>query len=797
MALDPVKLDDLNWSEMVIAARRRIAAASGGRWTLHAPVDPGITLTELFSWLLEQRLFWMDQVPDSLIKGALRLLDEAPQPTQVATTVMHFSSPDRPQTLPALTELTLLRSNPPLIFSTDTEIVLLPFEDVDTQHGKADLFIDGNDRTSDLESGKVIKLFPAGGGPCEIKIILRLRHALTPDVVNKRFSLLFDLRTPSGIAAHWSPKSIRFSPSARCEQPKTPSEALTDVPPPAKLKWFYRGADGKETPFGECEVDDGTGGLRRKGLVTLPIKIDWQPEKSDGAHSTYNYALWIRVEQANFSAPPRLQRLIPNVVIASHRRKTVEHLLRREWLPLPGNVIAIGDLPEDKPMKDYPPIENTVQLQIKERDGAFHPWQLTSDLAFHGPTDRVFVVDRERCEIDFGDGLTGRLPVLAIRFSITERSLHNLQSARVPDEIIAKLQSLKDMEFAGQPDFLEAIERTLGREEINRFRGLILKHTVEPQFKLQYFVGGGSAGKLGAALKWEYKLAEQSTLREAINVVASEGGAEAETMAAARERIAHVLKQRTRAVTREDYKEIALNTPGIAIKRAHPADAFHPAHPCTPVPGAVTVFVVPDVPRPDVLSEDSEESDGMLVESAFVAAPVPDPGALAAIRMRLNERRLVASEVFVSAPRYRPIALAVSVETDAADRVKLGEKIKLRLRSFLDPLIGGDEAEGWPFGEPLRPSTILRQAQRALGNEGNVMEVSIRLLDDPARHLLQENQDSCDVNNVIPCTATKETPQQARGESCYDVDIGPHDLVELRQVILNFSRPRDNPGGLR
>ena len=41
MALDPIKLDDLTWNEMVVAIRRRIPAASGGQWTLHAPVDPG------------------------------------------------------------------------------------------------------------------------------------------------------------------------------------------------------------------------------------------------------------------------------------------------------------------------------------------------------------------------------------------------------------------------------------------------------------------------------------------------------------------------------------------------------------------------------------------------------------------------------------------------------------------------------------------------------------------------------------------------------------------------------------
>ena len=46
MALDRVVLDDLDWKGMVDAIRRRIPAASDGQWTLHAPVDPGVTLLE-------------------------------------------------------------------------------------------------------------------------------------------------------------------------------------------------------------------------------------------------------------------------------------------------------------------------------------------------------------------------------------------------------------------------------------------------------------------------------------------------------------------------------------------------------------------------------------------------------------------------------------------------------------------------------------------------------------------------------------------------------------------------------
>ena len=73
MTLQAPKLDDLTWEDLRLLALRKIPAASGGRWTHHAPVDSGITLLEIFAFLLEQQLFVLDQVPDSLIRAILGL----------------------------------------------------------------------------------------------------------------------------------------------------------------------------------------------------------------------------------------------------------------------------------------------------------------------------------------------------------------------------------------------------------------------------------------------------------------------------------------------------------------------------------------------------------------------------------------------------------------------------------------------------------------------------------------------------------------------------------------------------
>ena len=166
MPLEAVQLDTLNWDQMVSAIRTRIIANSNRNWTLHAPVDPGVTLLELFAWLLDQRIYWMDQVPDTLVLAILTLLGESPQPARPAITVFKLQD-NAPKTRPYLsvaagTALRLSDSNPPLIFSLDQDLVLLPLSSTDasrkgTEYGIR-LEVDGIDRTNDLVQRRLVNL---------------------------------------------------------------------------------------------------------------------------------------------------------------------------------------------------------------------------------------------------------------------------------------------------------------------------------------------------------------------------------------------------------------------------------------------------------------------------------------------------------------------------------------------------------------------------------------------------------------------------------------------------------------
>jgi hypothetical protein len=73
------------------------------------------------------------------------------------------------------------------------------------------------------------------------------------------------------------------------------------------------------------------------------------------------------------------------------------------------------------------------------------------------------------------------------------------------------------------------------------------------------------------------------------------------------------------------------------------------------------------------------------------------------------------------------VTLRVELSGAPADPGAVRAAVRAALRRFLDPLVGGDEESGWPFGEPLRPSALLRATQSALGDLAQVERVAIGL----------------------------------------------------------------------
>lgn len=662
MVLDPLQLDTATWANMVDAARRRIAALSRSQWTLHAAVDPGVTLLELFAWLLEQRSYKLDQITPETAHQLLALLGQSVRRARPAATVVAFDDADHTRVAVGDVLEVRRRGKPPLAFTTDHALSIAPLVD-----GVAlNITVADVDRTPELGSAP-IELAAPGGTPWRVEIAVTTSKPLVADA-DHPLTLLFELETSADVLPQWHP------------------EAPDAVPPPAALGWTYA-ASGSWQPF--AKVDDGTGGLRRTGVVALPIAADWAPAGS----GPYTYRLAITTPTPSFSFPPRLVGLVANVAVVRQRRAVTATLAIRgsECLPIAGWL----ELPLDA---DDPPLRDTVQLTLLERDGVKRPWQFVEHLATSGPADRRFVVDRNRRVVTFGDGLTGRMPTLLV-----SETAHG------------------------------------------------------PNVWIGFDASTGAAGNIGAGARLENPAHGWSATSRTPAI----GGSDDEPVTDARARSASDLRAVTRAVLAGDYVELAVTTPGVGIARAHAGIGVHPAFACLAVPGAVTVFVVPFAPRPDTGILDEEW------DRTWVWAPVPDPGALEAVRRVLDAARLVATELYVCPPRYRDVSIGVTLRGDPADPQELVAAVRRRLRRFLDPLCGGDRGEGWPFGEPLRPSALLREAQAAIGPAADAIGV----------HL-----------DVAGRTAQS---------TCSDVPLDAHELPRLRDVSVELDRVVTTSGGLR
>jgi hypothetical protein len=597
MALE-VSVDTLDFDALVAEAQRRIIPRTRGQWTLHAPVDPGITLVELYAWLLDQRSYWANHDDGDYGRALLRLLGDAPRPARAACVPLVVAAPAVTQ-IAAGTQLRFAPAGTALWFATRDALTALPLAPVPFA-----LRSDGVDLSLDLRSGRSVDVMSNSGSASRIEVDLVLVAALTASAPNVGVAIAID--TAGDIEPAWSPDA-------------------TTAAPPATLAFSYRTVSG----WSSLVVTDGTGGLRRPGVLQFALPADAAPIVATG---TWTYTIAIATDAATFTAPPRLTAIAPNAVVATNAIATT-YAVPVIPVTLPNAMI---ELPS-------PPIEDTVALSAVELDGATYAWQPVTDFTTAAPGDRVFVVDRAKSAITFGDGLDGRLLCVTTATAT-------------------------------------------------------------------FTAGGGTAGNVGLGTWYASTNSVSAT-----SFAPAVGGLETETLADAEARVAIQLKDRTRAAILDDYAVIATTTPGVAIARGFAAVGFDPAQPCLPAPGVVTVFVVPGVP--DRTADDLRD----------IAAPVADPGALAAVSARFATMRLLGTQVGVQTARYRDVAVRVALTGDPWDPATTRANIEAAIRARLDPLLGGDELDGWPFGNPVPPSDLLRVAQLAAAEDGDVTSVGVAL----------------------------------------------------------------------
>jgi predicted phage baseplate assembly protein len=277
-------------------------------------------------------------------------------------------------------------------------------------------------------------------------------------------------------------------------------------------------------------------------------------------------------------------------------------------------------------LSSAPVIAGSLQLDVDEGQG-FEPWQEVDDFTGSGPSDPHYLLDRSTATVRLGDGLRGHVPV-----ANPDRPRSSIRAA-------------------------------------------------------SYRFGGGRRGNVGpGALTTLLSPIEGIDAAVVTNLFAAAGGTDEETLDAAKERAARALKSRGRAVTSQDFEDIAMSAGPVARAKALPL--YHPSFPETTVPGVVTVIIVADVDGP---------------------APLPSDLLLRQVCACLDAARLLTTEVYVVPPRYLPVRVTAElVALPEADEAELKEAALQLLDRFFHPLTGGTEGTGWPFGGDIFFSSVHR-----------------------------------------------------------------------------------------
>lgn len=287
--------------------------------------------------------------------------------------------------------------------------------------------------------------------------------------------------------------------------------------------------------------------------------------------------------------------------------------------------------------------------------------------------------------------------------------------------------------------------------------------------RADYEVSAGRAGNVGAGqLKPGAGVPAEV---DGTNPLPAWGGGDAQTPADAEKLLPQAVRHRERAVTAEDYRDLALATPGAGVGRADVLPLYSPVVGGGlpgEVPGAVTLLLVPrdDPARPD--------------------APAATAPFLDAVCSHLDPRRPVTAEVYLRGPEYVGLAVSVGFEVQpgfAAPDVR--NRLAQAVRAFLSPLppAESDAAHpaGWPLQKPVNRRELLAVASRVRGvrlvNDVQLATGTSPLEDVPLVGLQLPRVDrlSVAVGPAVPVSALGGQPAFPTGPRSLPVPVVPRE----------------------
>ncbi|GAB61448.1 MAG: hypothetical protein DWB56_05000 [Candidatus Jettenia sp.] len=239
--LEPPNLDDRTWKDIVNEAKALIPKYAP-EWTDHNPSDLGITLIELFAWLVEGMIYRLNKVPEKNFIEFLNLLGVTRNPAVPASTYLTFGGASKTTVNKGSKFATQQNTatEEAIVFETDKDLTVLPINLV------AARYITATNEYTDVTSHLVDS--PLTG----MKIDISSSQSI-------RFVLGFDSKSSEEISL-----LLRFSKQVKKD----------DI----QITWLYSKDSSEPTSWPAMTVNDGTDAFVKNGSVSFTVPNEWRSQ---------------------------------------------------------------------------------------------------------------------------------------------------------------------------------------------------------------------------------------------------------------------------------------------------------------------------------------------------------------------------------------------------------------------------------------------------------------------------------------------------------------------------------------
>ena len=419
-------------------------------------------------------------------------------------------------------------------------------------------------------------------------------------------------------------------------QTKPESEQQIEVP-----VWeYWNGAEWRK-----WTVRDETQGLQRSGLIRVLLPQDAQIRKEFGLDR-----YWLRMRQSDADFDPQLRRALLNTTLA------------REGSTIPQEVLgASNGQPNQRFRTTQSPILTGQQLEIRE------------------PT---LPPAKEQDKIKEEEG---------------EDAIRTAESVTGREEVWVRWHEVANFYGSDPRNRHYVVDRVRGEVLFgDGINGQIPPPLPNNICLRSYRTGGGAVGNKPALVVKQMKTAVPF-IDKVVNWDAADGGADAESEAAVLQRGPRVLRHSGRAVTVEDFEDLA-KLGSIEVARAKCVPLFDlEQDPDTnkKEPGTVSLVVVP------------RSAD---------AQPRPTTELCENVREYLEMFSPPVIKLVLVGPEYVEVdveAVIAIEDLDLASDVELA--VTLALQRYLHPLQGGPAGTGWDFGRTPQKSDLYALIEKIEG----------------------------------------------------------------------------------